>query len=965
MSNLDAGQVKAEKQPKRVFIADPSFQDWLGHHAPYDFSVRDALKKAGVESLILANKVVNIADEDKNGTVKKVFSKTSWGQKTAKPKLNRWPHRMLLALHPVFLLLSLPFVVVLSVVGLPVLLPSFLSMAASVLRRLAEPVPVQLSGSQSTLRWFFNFIRIWFIPEFFRDCLWAAVSFLEFLRRLYLRFWSFFNNKFLAAFCPPIFTSFLGTLRPTLRELTPPHWLAWLLAGPQLANYYEFVEALEEHDFGPGDIVFGHMLTLYSLPVWALLASRLSEKKSSGEAVVLFRYPHHFVYNGGAKAFMWLRLMEKAFLKGAMRGATDSILLAEEYADFFAVPLVVYPICHIPDFTPASHSKDRNKTPLLCVSLGNARAEKGIVEIFEAIELLNVHGYGENFHFILQVNDPDADCAEAVQRFMGTSPPNVEFVTSPLSPQEYEKILLNADVVLAPYWSDVYKTRTSGVTLEGLTCGKIVVSAKDSWMEHELTRFEAACQLVASRDPKSLAYGLALIARNPRPYLKQAQVAARKAREFHNGKVLAEKLLGRSKSLGLQARDKVLVCYPFANLYECKAGNALRGNLLIRLLKSHGHEIKVFMPEQDCLPPSGIWPDHEAVIFHEPQPWNLFIWCIHLFNSIFKQFDSSEPFLLPFFYDFDYQRDFKLAITRSLLGCKVVIVEYPFMMRQVAPYAKALGVPVIMTAHDLHHPVCLSAWRRNKIEELEVNSARQADMVFTVSADEHKYFLEQGVQNVLAPSTFDLLGLREKIKKVSDATAIIKQGTGLDLNRFFLFIGSSNTPNIRAKDNFKLLARRAAQLGLDWQFVVAGGCCRANSEDFGNFYAIGKVEDEVLAALYAGCRMIVSPLGSGSTGASIKTVEAMGLGKLVFGNTVTFRGLEVRDGEECFIEDNLDNYLPRLISLLEEGDTAEKLLAVSKKAEQFAAAYDYHICLQPYIDVLRAGRSDSQYDLKK
>jgi glycosyltransferase involved in cell wall biosynthesis len=318
--------------------------------------------------------------------------------------------------------------------------------------------------------------------------------------------------------------------------------VAWILAGRRRRlHYYELIKALESHSFGDGDILFAHMVLNYSLVAYAFLANHLVEE-NKGEMVILFRYPSYLLKPYKLRTKLCFRFLEKAFRLGRARGATDSSLLADDYKRYLAMPLTVYPTPHAPSIRQERQTA-REKRPLRCVSLGNARTEKGILEIFEAIRLLNSTGQGAQFSFGLQVNAPDEQCLGEVRRFTSEARENVELYADTLSARGYEELLKNADVVLVPYHREEYLSRTSGVMLEGLTTGKIIVSTEGTWMESELRKFDAAYELVPDKTPNALADALLKIADNFLSYESRRSNAAIKAREFHNPHTLVEKLL--------------------------------------------------------------------------------------------------------------------------------------------------------------------------------------------------------------------------------------------------------------------------------------------------------------------------------------------------------------------------------------------------------------------------------------
>jgi glycosyltransferase involved in cell wall biosynthesis len=902
---------------KRVFIADPSFQDWLGHHASYDLAVSEGLVKCGVEVIILANKVVTIDGVPAGVSVDKIFSRTAWGVKTSKYSINKISHKIFLLLQHITVCLLL---IMISPAIVFYIFHRVIRKLSHRLTSIAESRKKH-KGFRKWLSGIYTIVSTWIIPRFVKN----PPAFL----------------KMTIDWCvPPIVITVLQAVKSTISEIYPPHWAGCLISRASLRDYYELVEALDKYKFGAGDVIFAHMITAAALPLWALFASRISHKKNGSELILLFRYTCNWMSPNHIRCKIYFRLLERAFSKGGIRGATDSALLAAEYSKHLILPLVVYPIPHIQLSSIIPLMKPDN-SPLKCVSLGNARAEKGIIEIIEAIRIINKDGFGNKFHFDLQVNDPDEFCGEEIKKFINESPANVNFHGSALSPQQYEKLLNDADVVLAPYWNDIYFSRTSGIMLEALAIGKIIVSTKDTWMEKELIKFDAACEIIPNRDHRALANALLKIIECFEQYLPKTVMAAKKAREFHNSHVMAKNILRRFPRKNIHPGDSVLICYPWGDCFQQRTGASTRVAYLAKILNAYN--IKFFLPPQENI--------NSSYRFHvyPRTPRTFFYLSNRVITKLFSLIDRGNVFLILYFLDRVRDRNFRLQALQNLLDTRAVIVEYPFYMQEIVPLARALDIPVLMTAHDRFASDSTNSLCRKMIDAWEIEAASQADAMFTVAQQDHIYFKRAGINNILSPNASDIIGTKKNMKTREQARTVVRCKTNFHLDNFLFFVGSSHPPNLRAKELIKNLAFQACNKGLSWQFVIAG-TCTDTSESIGNFYALGSVDKELLWALYSLSVIFISPL-PGGTGASVKTVEAMGAGKVVFGSTSTFRGLQVTDGVECFIEDDIENYIPRLEKIL-SSSSAGLLQEVSERAEKFAAAYDYRICLKPYVDFI-------------
>jgi len=868
---------------RRIFIADPSFQDWLGHHAPYDLAIKKAADEMHVHCEIFANMDLSVGEDFLDG-VTPVFSRTAWGKITAKSgKISQSD-------MPAKYLGTILF---------------YIFAAIGAVIKYIRPFYAKVQPK-----------KYW--PRIKRVCKWFTPPIVLELK------------KILKLLLPPIVHGILIRIPGTLREMPMPHWLGWLCAMPALTEYYELRYILTEKGFTDGDVLFMHMITGHNFAMCALLANCIAHRKQGGEIILLFRYPKHFIPNRINNKIA-CRMLEQAFLKGNVRGATDSSLLAKEYAKFLAVPLIEYPIPHLPSFEVRQKEA---AYPLCCISLGNARAEKGILEIFEAIRILKQKNEAQNFIFKLQVNDPDSESADAVEKFIAEQHDNVELFTDALPPDVYENLLAQADIVLAPYWSDVYAARTSGVFLEAVAAGKPIITTKNSWMAHETEKLGGATTLVPSRNPEAIAQALNSIVENHEAHEAMAEHLAQQCGTFHNrGRVLAH-ILNQIPSRSISTNADILIIYPFDDLVENKSGAATRVHYLYKFLSAAGYNIEVLVPEQK----GSIQPRINVKIYQETKT------LLNLPTLIRRVFcDSMEGWVLQMLTK-SRSRNFKLNLTESLLGKQAVFAEYAFNLPYIAPYTKAYNIPLVATAHDRHAEACTTQKIQNEVSTYEVRALNQADFAATVAESDSINFANLGVRNTCIASAFDI--------QVAQPTTPYIHKT---LHRFgisdskplFMFIGSAHEPNILAKEYLKELANKMQNL--QWSIVIVG-TCGAPQETKDNFIVTGPVSEKTREALYAASTVVLSPLPSG-TGASVKTVEAMGRGKIILGSTATFRNLKVISGIHCIIEDNINMYIEKIHSIMEDSSFRKN---IEKKAKEFAQQYDYRNCFKPYTDFIKA-----------
>lgn len=171
-----------------------------------------------------------------------------------------------------------------------------------------------------------------------------------------------------------------------------------------------------------------------------------------------------------------------------VRWVSDCADLAEDYAALFSEEVTSVP--HVVTLPKALSAASCRGVPRVVV-LGNARRDKGFVEIVDLLEGLRPRLERGEMTFRIQGNDPDAGSREAVRRLAEARYPGVDLFMDPLPEASYWEELQNATIVLLPYRQAVYARRTSGVFCEALCLGKPTVTTAETWMN----RFQGRRQL--------------------------------------------------------------------------------------------------------------------------------------------------------------------------------------------------------------------------------------------------------------------------------------------------------------------------------------------------------------------------------------------------------------------------------------------------------------------------------------
>lgn len=231
--------------------------------------------------------------------------------------------------------------------------------------------------------------------------------------------------------------------------------------GTALSFFRELRGKIRKGRHDSRSFVFGPNNIGYQIFGWALLALSFYFRPGP-RLIILLRYQLDFYKLPLTKIGFFI--LEKVARRSRVELVTDSHRLAADYAEITSLPVGILP-------SPHGKRSNNRKTKSLStkrrkirfISLGNARDEKGIAEIFLAIQALSDLELDDRLEFILQIYAPWPDAIKAkVEDARQKLKRNVTFLDQPLSSKEYDDLLDSADVVLLPYWPSVYQSRTSG-----------------------------------------------------------------------------------------------------------------------------------------------------------------------------------------------------------------------------------------------------------------------------------------------------------------------------------------------------------------------------------------------------------------------------------------------------------------------------------------------------------------------
>ena len=756
----------------------------------------------------------------------------------------------------------------------------------------------------------------------------------------------------------PCFRRDMWGSSPLVRYLPAQHQAEGTIRLANRDFYRDLKAGLRGLALPPRSVLFAHMIFRHQLPA---LARFVQDQPPDGplDIILLLRYQPAFYDNPQCcEAFQSL---ERAAASGRrVRLASDSARLARELGRLTTLPIEVMPIPHTSaDAAPRAAPHERMRF----VSLGNARDEKGFVEILDAIRMLHADDGLDGMEFVLQSNDAQPDVQAAIDAFAREGLPHVTLLPEALSPERYAAELAAADVVLVPYWRDIYRARTSGVFLEAGAAGKVVITTRDTWMSDELERYGAGI-LIDDHDARSLAQAIRAAVRDRAGLCARAEAGRGDCLAIHSPMSLMRQVVdGPPPAAGPRAIRNVVIFYPWGDFLARKAGASLRTNLLADMLAPHVDSVRVLQagtasmswrlwhwrPRRRAAPQAASVPvARRGNVFVEAQPLRIRQRLARrLFRLPFRLLLGRKNFgqELPLWFHLERGLDpiFRQKVEDLVRGADAVLLEYSFWGSIVLPACRRAGIPCVLTNYDiLSDQVTASKLLRRLTWRAERASLAAADAVVTVAPGDQRALAEAGISSHMIPNPVDMD--RATLCVPADPRELLRALFGIDLppGPCCLFVGSWFPPNVQAVERIREVAPLVPQVG----FAVAGGVAPPGRD--GNVLALGMVEDIVLTLLYRAASLVLIPLPYG-TGASLKTVEAMGAGLAVLGTSVAFRGLDIRSGSNCIEEDDLSRW-PALIGDLVAAP--ERLAELGAGARCFAEGYDFRKVFAAYFPLL-------------
>lgn len=265
-----------------------------------------------------------------------------------------------------------------------------------------------------------------------------------------------------------------------------------------------------------------------------------------------------------------------------------------------------------------------------------------------------------------------------------------------------------------------------------------------------------------------------------------------------------------------------------------------------------------------------------------------------------------------YFYDFL----FAFRVSRVVREADVVQMEQQPSGGLLIPFIKrVLKRPVVVDCHDVFQALRVShtsILRRMLETFLEKLAYKNADLLLTVSETEKKCLISAGFPKCkieVIPN-----GVDTKLFAKSPEQIETRRKYGLEGFRTVVFVGNLGyLPNREAIQALSsVIAPRVLDEIKNAKFLVVGK--KQDKMELAGLIFTGFVDD--VSDVLSISDVAVAPLFHGS-GTRLKILEYFSCGLPVVSTSIGAEGLDVKDGVNIFIEDNLESFALRIIELLE------------------------------------------------
>lgn len=268
---------------------------------------------------------------------------------------------------------------------------------------------------------------------------------------------------------------------------------------------------INSSDLVPSTVLLIHTLSIYQLGGLADWFTSLGPN-SRPRLILQFQFPLEFGVFPPSElpraAVLARQAADALTAVGSVRFATNSLLLKEHLSSQLGQPFILMPV---PTRWPDLQRPISRLPGVIFGFFGGLRAEKGAALLAETIPAF-VHRYPET-RFIIHAPARGKESNLLVAQSLGRIP-QVELINSPFKVKdEYFSHFCKAGCILLPYSPTEYALRTSGIFIEALGLGRLVITTNGTWMAEELQHWPEAGFTMPHYDAKDF-YDCLEMARN-------------------------------------------------------------------------------------------------------------------------------------------------------------------------------------------------------------------------------------------------------------------------------------------------------------------------------------------------------------------------------------------------------------------------------------------------------------------
>jgi hypothetical protein len=594
------------------------------------------------------------------------------------------------------------------------------------------------------------------------------------------------------------------------------------------------------------------------------------------------------------------------FFNNRVKFYVDTADLQKQYQAVRGLQCALLPIP--PGHEPSSRARQDKSGVINVTYLGDARAEKGFQHLADVVWTTFVE-IPEGVRFTIQanLNAPNADKAiDKARTALSRYPKNqVDLRTQALDKEEYSLLLAESDIVLLPYSKFDYRNRSSGILVEAIAAGKVVVIPSATSLES----MSAGHAAVVYDQEEDIGRAVVKAAKNFAALSGKAKETAAAFRAFHSAenafRIIEDRFTDEP------ARDWAVV---ILEEHSAKSSGSERVIIeQIRLLQELGLCVALWVANREHF---------LACKVDGSQLFNR----LAIFGADKIAFLDFKPPLLPtsnrhmrprpnVFDSLKYMEQFSLtpAMKAGLTANppRLVVGNYIFsrpiidQMRQFT----AKNTRYICETTDLQS--IQTAYYRHKFHRSPNTVDEEELAVEMAAADRFDRII------ALTESEFRRMSARINPEKLVRLPFEISAPQGIEpaLPRIeidLLFVGSLHRPNV---DGINWFYRNVFRPRLDGlKLHIVGTVCKAVAAELSadpNVILHGQVAD--LSQMYASARIVIAPIFDGA-GMSIKTLEAFAYGKAFVGTPLSLRGLDNLPVKGC---DDAASFAAEILSLSE------------------------------------------------